>query len=60
MPDITKCLNATCPIKDKCYRWMSDEDERQSYADWKWEKLFDDADNAGVRCDGFWRIGKGG
>jgi len=32
MPDITKCTNKTCELKDKCYRWTSEGNPyRQSY-----------------------------
>lgn len=23
MPDVSKCLNNRCPLKDDCYRWRS-------------------------------------
>jgi len=33
MPDISLCTNATCPSKDKCYRFTAKPNEfRQAYA----------------------------
>ena len=33
MPDITKCSNESCPLKESCYRWTSKPSEfQQSYA----------------------------
>lgn len=31
MPDITKCTNKECKSKEKCYRYMSKANNRQSY-----------------------------
>ncbi len=35
MTDITKCLNESCPIKHKCYRWTAPASDWQSIADFK-------------------------
>lgn len=32
MPDITKCLNALCPMAKKCYRFTCELSYRQSVA----------------------------
>ena len=32
MPDITMCKNKTCPLNEKCYRFMAKPDARQSFA----------------------------
>lgn len=32
MPDITKCTNEECPLKETCYRYTVEPDEYQSYA----------------------------
>lgn len=31
MPDITKCEGHDCPLKEKCYRYTSKDNHRQSY-----------------------------
>lgn len=31
MPDITKCGNENCPLKQKCYRWTAKDSTVQSY-----------------------------
>ena len=31
MSDITKCTGKDCPVKEKCYRYTSPEDSRQSW-----------------------------
>ena len=43
MPDITKCMNEKCKIKNDCYRYTSEDSYRQSYA------RFDEKD-----CGNFW------
>lgn len=36
MPDIAICTNATCTMKESCYRFMADpSDFRQAYADFE-------------------------
>jgi hypothetical protein len=47
MPDITKCQNNSCPIREKCYRYKSRPSELQSYASFKYEL---------GGCDYFWPI----
>jgi hypothetical protein len=32
MPDISMCLNSTCPKKETCYRYMAEPDKGQSYS----------------------------
>jgi len=33
MPDITMCRNATCAVKESCYRWTAEPNPRwQSYS----------------------------
>jgi hypothetical protein len=49
MPDISMCLNVTCPLNDKCYRFMAIPSEyRQSYA-----KFSPKEDGT---CDHFWPL----
>jgi hypothetical protein len=31
MPDLSMCLNKGCPLKYKCYRFMANPDQWQSY-----------------------------
>lgn len=31
MPDITKCEGKGCPIKESCWRYTSEDDQRQTY-----------------------------
>lgn len=38
MPDITKCLNEDCPIKETCYRWTAIASEWQSVAKYNYDK----------------------
>ena len=36
MPDISMCLNITCPLKETCYRFKATPNEyKQSYAGFK-------------------------
>ena len=49
MPDISMCRNVSCPLKEKCYRYMALPGIWQSYATFK----YDDG------CDRFWPIRKG-
>ena len=48
MPDITMCVNKTCPVRGKCYRYMAipSSHNRQSYAMFK-------PDDTG-ECEAFW------
>ena len=48
MPDISKCENLECPLKEKCYRYTSEPKEHwQAYADFKYSKITES-------CDFFW------
>ena len=33
MPDITMCTGGLCPQKTKCYRYLAEPDEQQSFSD---------------------------
>jgi len=46
MPDITKCNDKECPLKDKCYRYWSKADEYQSY--------FVESPRDGDKCEHYW------
>lgn len=35
MPDITKCLNAECSMREQCYRWTAPSSNYQSVAFFK-------------------------
>jgi hypothetical protein len=49
MPDISKCANEECPLKDSCYRWTSTPNEYwQSYGDFK-----HDEENG---CEYYWEV----
>lgn len=51
MPDISMCQNDSCPLKEKCYRFMAiPDDVWQSYTEFKYE-----LDN----CDYFYPLEKG-
>ena len=47
MPDIAKCDNDKCPLKEQCYRWTSEPDEYQSYAHFEPDKEGE--------CEYYWR-----
>jgi hypothetical protein len=32
MPDITMCVNSTCPKREQCYRYMAEPGWRQAFA----------------------------
>lgn len=49
MPDITMCLNEKCNSKEKCYRFLAEPDEYQSYS--LFENSFD-----GDKCVMFWEV----
>ena len=46
MPDISKCEGGDCPLKKKCYRYISADSMRQAY--------FVDPPYIGDDCDFFW------
>ncbi len=35
MPDISKCLNESCPLKERCYRFKCAGSEYQTYSDFQ-------------------------
>jgi len=48
MPDLTKCTNENCSLKETCFRWSSEAKERnQSYQ--KFEPTKDDG--VDFKCD---------
>jgi hypothetical protein len=49
MPDISKCANNKCPLRDNCYRFTSVPSNWQSYADFEFTVT-----EKGVECDYFW------
>lgn len=49
MADITKCVNETCPLKEKCYRYTALSDEYQSVAKFEYQEF-----QGKVMCDWFW------
>jgi hypothetical protein len=49
MPDISMCLNKTCPLRDKCYRYLAHPSEWQSVGDFK-------PNEDGTSCDHFWDV----
>lgn len=46
MPDITKCKDEECPIKDMCFRYTSEPSERQAY--------FTESPRKDKECEMFW------
>jgi len=48
MPDIAKCEGGNCPLKNKCYRYISADSMRQSY--------FIEPPYIDDQCDYFWDI----
>lgn len=47
MPDISKCENEECPLKEKCYRYTAiPSPDLQAYG---WFKPDEDG-----KCNGFW------
>ena len=39
MPDISMCMNVTCPSKNICYRFMAKPNPYwQSYCNYEWEE----------------------
>jgi hypothetical protein len=52
MPDILKCTNINCPLKESCWRFVSPPSEyRQSYTSFNFKWV-----GTTVTCDGFWRV----
>jgi hypothetical protein len=51
-PDISKCANNRCPLRDRCYRFTSLPSDWQSYADFEFI-----ATEEGVECEYFWDNG---
>lgn len=47
MPDITKCKDETCPLKDMCYRYTVEPNEL-------WQSYFADSPRNGNECEMFW------
>lgn len=47
MPDISKCNNYQCPSKEQCYRFTSEPNTYQTYADFKPEEGED-------KCNYYW------
>lgn len=46
MPDISKCSNSSCKLKENCYRWTSEPSYWQSYCYFK---------PVGNSCKFFWK-----
>ena len=54
MPDITKCTNESCPLKESCYRWTSNPTEHvQSYCEFYPNVIGSDGIIESVECDNF-------
>jgi len=50
MPDITKCDNKTCPLKDTCYRFTAEANQfRQAYCNFSYDTI-----EGHTTCDHFW------
>ena len=48
MADITKCMGTNCPLKESCYRFLAEDDFRQSY--------FRDVPFKNGKCKYYWNI----
>lgn len=46
MADISKCVGANCPIRNKCYRYVVPDSSYQTYADFQY---------VNGNCDYFWK-----
>ena len=50
MPDITKCANKTCPLRDTCYRFTATSSSfRQAYCNFSYDTI-----EGHTTCDHFW------
>lgn len=50
MPDISKCLNSDCPLKEMCYRFTAKDSEySQAYSNFSPKE-----ENGEITCDYFW------
>ncbi|MDD4070065.1 MAG: hypothetical protein PHF05_06400 [Candidatus Izemoplasmatales bacterium] len=48
MPDITMCEDKECPNKDKCYRYLAESSDYQSY--------FTETPRVDNECEYYWEI----
>lgn len=56
MPDISMCMNNTCPLRDKCYRYRAVPDKYwQTFAGFS-PKTIDIGAGTITKCDHFWNI----
>lgn len=55
MSDISKCGNASCPLRHTCWRWLAPV-AASGYQTWMvWEPV---KAGEGWNCDGYWLIGE--
>ena len=57
MPDICKCNNKNCPIKETCYRFMCENDYHQAYSKFYYQETINF--NTGKKqyyCDHFMKM----
>lgn len=52
MPDISMCNNATCPLRDKCYRSIATPSRWQSFSSFEWGGTTE-----APSCPNFWDVG---
>jgi len=55
MPDISMCQNETCPLRDKCFRFMATPSRYQSYSMFEWEHLDHELGKV-IHCNDFFKI----
>lgn len=56
MPDISMCLNMTCPLRTKCYRFLAEPSEfRQTYAEFDYKIEYKE-DQRKCSCFAYWPI----
>ena len=55
MPDISKCCNNGCPMREICYRFRSKPSEYQSYAGFQyhWSPMDEHDSTLDYDCDSF-------
>lgn len=55
MPDITMCRDVTCPLKNKCQRFISISNEKyQCY--FTLSPLHLDAESGAASCEYYWEV----
>ena len=56
MPDITMCINKSCPLRSKCYRYRAVPSNWQSFANYQPTTVAKQPGKYETNCDYFWEI----